>query len=159
MSRRFWLFRVPLLACAIVAGGAAWTLMAREHPPGDPGDLDQVALGEAVYGRDCARCHGDDLSGEFGWLKKDNGNDLSEVEVERMLQSLDNVAPAHDNSGLTWRHDDETLFSIIKEGSAIALSKPDSRMQGFGDRLNDGEVWAVVAFLKSHWQNDQGAPE
>jgi mono/diheme cytochrome c family protein len=159
MNRRFWLFGLPLLAATIVAGGAVWTLMAREHPPGDPGDEEQVALGDAVYDRDCARCHGNDLGGEFGWLKKDNEAGLSEDQIERMVQSLEDVAPAHDASGTTWRHDDETLFSIIKDGPAVALSKPDSRMPGFEGRLEDAEIWAVIAFLKAHWQEDGGTPE
>lgn len=159
MSRRFWLFGLPLLAISIVAGGAAWTLMAREHPPGDPDDAEQVIVGKAVYGRDCARCHGNDLSGEFGWLKKESEADLSEAEIERMLRSLDDVAPAHDSSGTTWRHDDDTLFSIIKDGPAVALAKLDSRMPGFHDRLSDDEIWAIVAFLKSRWQDDRGTPE
>lgn len=159
MNRRFWLFGLPILVIMVAAGGAAWRLMALEHPPGDPGDADQVTLGEAVYGRDCARCHGGDLSGEFGWLKKENEADFSEAEIERMMQSLDNVAPAHDSSGTTWRHDDATLFSIIKDGPKVVLAKQESRMPGFENRLDDAEIWAVVAFLKSHWQDDSGSPE
>ena len=159
MSRRVWLFGLPLLALAAVVGGTAWTLMAREHPLGDPGDPEQVLIGQAIYGRDCARCHGEDLSGEFGWLKKQSEVELSEAEIERMLGSLGDVAPAHDSSGDTWRHDDDKLFSIIKNGPEIALSKKSSRMPSFEDRLIDEEIWAVVAFLKSNWQEDRGAPE
>lgn len=151
MSRRFWVFGLSFMGVVAIAGGATWGLRALDHPPGDPGDGDQVALGEAVYSRDCARCHGEDLSGEFGWLKKEQHQDLSEAEIERMVQSLDNVAPAHDASGTTWRHDDATLVSIIKDGPAVALSKPNSRMPGFEERLSDEEVWAVVAFLKNNW--------
>ena len=159
MSRSVWLFGLPLLVVAAIAGGAAWTLMASNQTMGDPDDPEQVLVGEAVYSRDCARCHGDDLSGEFGWLKKETEVDLSETEINAMLESLDDVAPAHDSSGKTWRHNDETLFSIIKDGPAIALSKDDSRMPGFEDRLIDEEIWAVVAYLKSHWQEDRSAPE
>jgi len=158
MSRRLWLFGFPILGMLIVGGGAAWTLVASEHPPGDPNDANQVSLGQAVYGRDCARCHGDDLSGEFGWLKKDNEGEFSDAEIERMLQSLDNVAPAHDSSGVTARHGDETLFSIIKDGPAVALAKPSSRMPGFSERLDDDEIWAIVAYLKNNWQIDDNKP-
>ena len=159
MRGRFWRVGLPLLALVGAGGGAVWTLMAHEHPPGDPLDQKQVNLGEALYEQDCARCHGADLSGEFGWLKKENDSGLSEAEIERMLQSLDNVAPAHDNSGFTWRLDDETLFSVIKDGPAIALSKPGSRMPGFEKRLNDDEIWAVVAFMKSNWMDDPDLPD
>ena len=159
MRRRGWLFGVPLLALLAIAGGAAWTMMASEQQLGDPNDPEQVLVGEAIYGRDCARCHGDDLGGEFGWLKKDGEIDLSEGEIERMLENMDDVAPAHDNSGNTQRLDDNKLFSVIKDGPAVALSKVDSRMPGFQDRLIDEEIWAVVAYMKSHWQEDRGAPE
>ncbi len=154
MSRGFWLFGLPLLIIAIVAGGTVWTLTAREHPPGDPDDIDQVALGKAAYDRDCARCHGGDLGGEFGWLKKEIQTELSDAEIELMLQSLDDVAPAHDSSGMTWRHNDDILFAIIKDGPAIALAKEDSRMPGFGDQLGDDEIWAIIAYFKSSWQDD-----
>lgn len=157
MTRRFWLFGLPLLLTAAIGGGTIWALTAKEHSPGDPGDVDQVANGKAIYGRDCARCHGDDLGGEFGWLKKEV--ELSEKEVELMLKNLDDVAPAHDDSGATWRHDDKTLFSIIKDGPEIALAKAGSRMPAFHDRLQDEEIWSVVAFMKTHWQDDRGAPE
>ena len=156
MSRRYWLFGLPLCAVLLFA---AWELMPREAVKGDPGDPEQVLMGKAIYGRDCARCHGDDLSGEFGWLKKETDANLSEQEIERMLQTLDDVAPAHDNSGVTRRHDDETLFHIIKDGAKVALSKEESRMPGFQDRLNDEEIWGVVAFLKSQWTDTEGAPE
>lgn len=159
MSRRLWLFGLPLLAISVVAGGAALTLLAKEHAPGDPDDAEQVLVGKAVYGRDCTRCHGEDLGGEFGWLKKENEANLSEEEIDRMLKSIGDVAPAHDDSGTTWRLDDGTLFSIIKDGPKVALAKPESRMPAFQDRLDDREIWSVVAFLKSQWQEDRGAPE
>lgn len=157
MSRRFQLLGV--LVMVIIVGGTIWTSITNELLFGDPRDSEQVKLGKAVYGRDCARCHGDDLRGEFGWLKEEHGSDLTDNEIELLLQSVGDTAPAHDSSGMTWRHDDETLFNIIKEGPAIALAKPTSRMPGFDDRLEDKEIWAIVAFLKSNWQPDEGSAQ
>ena len=155
MSRHFQLFGVALVGLAMVAGGIVWSRIPLERPLSDPSNIDQVELGRAVYGRDCARCHGDDLKGEFGWLKEEHGGDLSDDEIELLLQSVGDAAPAHDGSGMTWRHDDEVLFDIIKDGPAIALSKPTSRMPGFGERLEDNEIWALVAFMKSNWRYDE----
>ncbi len=148
MGRRSYLFVLPVIATA-AAAGAAWTLMAREHPPGDPGDAEQVAIGEALYSWNCARCHGEDLGGELGWAKAETG--LTDEEVRAVAEKLGDVAPAHDDSGSTARLDDAVLFRVIAEGPGKVLNKPDSRMSGFGDHLAEEEIWAIIAFMKSHW--------
>ncbi len=148
MSRRFWTVGLPVAAIA-AAAGAAWTLMAREHPPGDPADTEQVAIGEALYEWNCARCHGADLGGELGWAQEAAG--LSDEEVDEIAERLGDVAPAHDESGQTGSYEDATLFRIIDEGPESVLGKADSRMPAFHDRLADEEIWAIIAFMKTHW--------
>ena len=148
MGRRSLYFMLPVIA-AVAAAGAAWTLMAREHPPGDPADAEQVAVGAALYGWNCARCHGEDLSGELGWVKVQTG--LSEEEIERVAERLGDVAPAHDDSGSTSRLDDAKLYDVIALGPEKAMNKADSRMEGFEGRLDEDEIWAIVAFMKSTW--------
>ncbi len=148
--------RLPLVASFLlvftsVMGDTAEVAIASDTIPGDAGDSQQVTLGQAVYEQDCARCHGNDLGGEFGWLD-DEDIGLSDSEIELILESIDNVAPAHDASGQTWQYNDDMLFKIIKEGPALALGKQESRMPGFGDQLDDQEIWAIVAFMKSQWQ-------
>lgn len=62
-------------------------------------------------------------------------------------------APPHDDSGHTWHHPDEVLFGITKFG-VVAPYAPkgyESDMPGFGDRLSDDEIWAVLAFIKASW--------
>ncbi len=149
MNRGFLLFAISLIALA-VAGGVAWTLMARGYPPGDPADAEQVAVGAALYGWNCARCHGEDMSGELGWAKKAAG--LSDEDVDEVAERLGDVAPAHDNSGSTSRLSDDVLFRIIDEGPKKVLDKPDSRMPSFNDRLVEEEIWSIIAFMKYHWQ-------
>lgn len=156
MNRRFWFVGLPVMAAAIAAG-AAWTLMAREHPPGDPGDAEQVAVGEALYSWNCARCHGEDLGGELGWVRKETG--MSDEQIDKATERLDDIAPAHDESGKTSRHDDAVLFRIIGEGPEEVLDRPDSRMSGFNDRLAEDEIWAIIAFLKSHWDEAETASD
>ncbi|MGI9509126.1 MAG: c-type cytochrome [Geminicoccaceae bacterium] len=148
MSRRFWLFGLPLLV-ALGAAGATWTLMAREHPPGDPRDEEQVAVGSALYEWNCARCHGKDLGGELGWVQETT--DLTNEQISDVAEKLNDVAPAHNESGQTSRLDDAMLFRIIDEGPGKVLDKPNSRMDGFNDQLSGGEIWAIIAFMKSHW--------
>ncbi|MEM8949581.1 MAG: c-type cytochrome [Pseudomonadota bacterium] len=149
MSRRSLLFAIPLIGI-VTAGGVAWTLMAREHPPGDPADADQVAIGSALYSWNCARCHGEDLSGELGWAKEAVG--LSDEDVQEVAERLGDVAPAHDKSGSTSRLSDDVLFRVIDEGPEEVLDKPDSRMPGFNDRLVEEEIWSIIAFMKHNWQ-------
>lgn len=151
MGRRLLFFALPVVA-AVAAAGAAWTLMAREHPPGDPADNEQVAVGAALYAWNCARCHGDDLGGELGWAQKETG--LSDEEVEAIAEKLGDVAPAHDQGGSTARLDDAVLFDVIAQGPEKVLNKPDSRMSGFKDRLAEDEIWSIIAFMKSHWEAD-----
>jgi mono/diheme cytochrome c family protein len=44
------------------------------------------------------------------------------------------------------------LFDITKFGSeAMIGSGYKSDMMGFGDTLNDAEIWDILAFIKSNW--------
>jgi mono/diheme cytochrome c family protein len=61
-------------------------------------------------------------------------------------------APPHDASGHTWHHGDLDLFRITKEGTAAVVGRGhESDMRGFGDVMNDDEIRAVLAFIKSTW--------
>ncbi|MEZ5934221.1 MAG: c-type cytochrome [Alphaproteobacteria bacterium] len=145
------------LSVVVAAGlaGAAWTLMAREYPPGDPGDEDQVALGAALYAWNCTRCHGEDMSGELGWAQKQMG--LSDEDIQDVAERVGDVAPAHDSHGNTARLSDAQLFEVIQDGPEAALGREHSRMSGFKDQLAEDEIWSIVAFMKSHWPEAGGA--
>jgi len=61
-------------------------------------------------------------------------------------------APPHDQTGHTWHHPDQLLFNYTKLGGAkIAPPGFESNMPGFGGALSDGEIWAVLSFIKSKW--------
>ena len=66
-----------------------------------PSDSDDgLSLGETLYARHCAVCHGDKLQGQPNWdVRDDNG----------LLP-----APPHDESGHTWHHSDDQLFEVVK---------------------------------------------
>lgn len=105
----------------------------------DPRDLVQVALGQQIYGVNCASCHGVNLEGETNdWkVRKDDG-------------SL--PAPPHNDEGHTWHHDDILLFSYTKKGgNAMIPGDFKSGMPGFGETLRDEEIWAALAYIKSKW--------
>ena len=95
-------------------------------------------MGETVYGKSCATCHGKKLEGQPNWrLPLPNGG----------LK-----APPHDASGHTWHHADKLLFDYTKlGGQALIGGKFKSGMPGFGETLSDTEIWAVIAYIKSTW--------
>jgi len=131
--------RLCILA-ALVAAMPAWLtwLSAAPTSKADPDNPSQVALGAEVYAQRCASCHGKNLEGEPNWRnRKPNGR---------------NPAPPHDYHGHTWRHADDELFGMVKDGfAAYAPPGYQTDMMGFADQLSDDEIWAVLAFIKSKW--------
>lgn len=114
-----------------------------EHSPADPTDVVQVAQGRLLYAEHCAACHGAALEGAENW---------EEPEADGSYR-----APPHDDSGHTWHHSDKQLFDYAKLGGAeLFKDYPDivSTMPGFGDVLSDDEIWAVYAFIKASWSEE-----
>ena len=108
--------------------------------PADPEDAEQVAMGGAIYAEYCAACHGADLEGDPEWRVRDEDGGYK--------------PPPHDDSGHTWHHSDKVLFDYTKLGGEKLFEEyPNivSRMPGFGDMISDAEIWAVLAYIKSHW--------
>jgi mono/diheme cytochrome c family protein len=104
----------------------------------DPSNAAQIAVGQAVYAQHCAACHGANLEGQPDWQKR--------------LPSGSFPAPPHDATGHTWHHPDQYLFETTKYGwQRFAPPGYQSVMQGFQDVLSDAEIWAVLAYIKSHW--------
>ena len=104
----------------------------------DPTDKELVALGQTVYGDACASCHGANLEGEANWRNRKPDGTLR--------------APPHDQTGHTWHHPDRFLFDYTKLGGAgMGIPGFKSAMPGFQGILKDGEIQAVLAFIKSRW--------
>ena len=127
------------LAAALALG--AWFLLrgADGDPPlADASDPELVALGAAVYREHCAACHGRNLEGEPGWRRRRPDGTLP--------------APPHDETGHTWHHPDELLFRLTREGPAAVAGKGyRSTMPGFAGVLDDREILASLAYIKSRW--------
>ena len=151
--------RVVVIAIAIAALillGIALVLVSRlggdsRSPRADPENAAQVALGEQVYRAHCASCHGAELEGQPDWRAR--------LPDGRM------PAPPHDETGHTWHHPDAMLFRITKEGLAAMVPGYQSAMPRYLEVLNDEEIWAALAFIKSRWpekvrahQAELGAP-
>lgn len=97
-----------------------------------------VALGDILYQQHCASCHGAELEGEANWKVRDENGFLP--------------APPHDETGHTWHHPDEQLFEITKIGTEAFVGRGyRSNMLGFEEQLDDTEIWAVLAYIKSQW--------
>jgi mono/diheme cytochrome c family protein len=159
MKRRRGFNRIGFVIGAAVAGAALLVLMLTRPwdsaPDADPADAAQVAIGESLYARHCAACHGARLEGQANWRRRKPDGRLP--------------APPHDAQGHTWHHADGQLSGVIKRGIGPPLVSPGyaSDMQSFAGRLSDAEIWAVIAFIKSRWpeeirrrqpRSERGAP-
>jgi mono/diheme cytochrome c family protein len=114
-----------------------------EDPRADPHDSAKVALGTKVYAQHCAACHGEKLEGQPEWRRRRPDGRMP--------------APPHDETGHSWHHADEVLFGITQRGLVppYAPAGYESDMPAFGGKLSDAEIWAVLAYLKTHWTSRQ----
>ena len=105
-----------------------------------PNDLSLVTLGQNIYSKNCASCHGAHLEGQENWQKRDDEGYLP--------------APPHDETGHTWHHPDEYLFLMTKYGIEKIIGKKYlNNMPAYKDILTDKEIIAVLSFIKSKWPN------
>ncbi len=116
---------------ALAPGETDWRLADAKDPA-------VVDLGRKVYVARCAQCHGVALEGQPNWRQP--------------LPDGGFPAPPHDETGHTWHHADQVLFEITKYGR-LKNSPPSVRssMPPFDGRLSDMEIWASLAYIKSHW--------
>ncbi len=124
---------------AVLGAATAW-LFAGSGGPGrhDVSEPALLALGGEVYAQHCAACHGASLEGEADWRRRRADGTLP--------------APPHDASGHTWHHADSDLIAIIRHGiEPFAPPGYRSTMAAFAGSLDDAEITAVLAFIKSQW--------
>ncbi len=131
-------------AFALLVLVAIYSWVALREPDidrADPGNANLVTMGAEIYRAECSACHGADLEGQPNWRERQPDGSFP--------------APPHDQSGHTWHHGDDLLFSITKYGGAkSAPAGFVSRMPAFGEKLSDREIWAVLSFIKSRWPED-----
>jgi len=134
--------RIVLFGVIGLSALAAFTNLLQIRSPAAAGiqssNAGMVAQGEVVYVEHCAVCHGKQLEGQPNWRTP-----LPEGGLP---------APPHDASGHTWHHSDQLLFDYTKLGGQALLGpQVKSNMPGFGERLSDQDIWAVLSFIKSTW--------
>ncbi len=95
-----------------------------------------VVEGKALFQKNCAVCHGVEAVGENTAYR--NGGEKPEGGY---------YAPALNGTAHAWHHPPDMLFRIVKKGSPAK----GSPMVGFQGRMNDGEIEAVLAYLRSIW--------
>ena len=110
---------------------------------GEPVTADEIALGQELYAANCASCHGANLEGQPDWRRR--------LDTGRM------PAPPHDESGHTWHHSDQDLFTTTKLGVGGVVPGYESDMPAFEGVLTDEEIRAVLAYIKSTWPARQRA--
>lgn len=129
-----------LAACATGAdrgedSGAASGVSAVEASAG-------AARGAELYATHCASCHGASGEGQANWRTQNADGSYP--------------APPHDRTGHTWHHSDALLLELIRDGGGRYESATfKSRMPAFGDRLDEADRLAVLAFLKTLWGPDE----
>lgn len=128
---RMHIGKAPLSGAAL-AGACMLTLSACTGPAGS-----EQTAGRQLYVEHCAACHGANLEGQPNWRERLPNGRLP--------------APPHDATGHTWHHSDEQLFEITKHGLEALVPDYKSDMPGFGDKLSDEEIRAVLDYIKSTW--------
>ena len=140
---RRWAWALLALILLAVIGVLGWQQLRGTTPANwiATDDRTVLAQGREVYDRYCASCHGANLEGQPDWTKR--------------LPSGRMPAPPHDPSGHTWHHPSEQLFGIVKDGvEPYAPPGYQSDMPGFDGTLSDGEIRAVLAYIRSTWPED-----
>jgi len=120
---------------ALVAFGIA----AQTRPAGE---ADPSRLGARLYAEHCAACHGAAGEGAPDWKRP---NELGELP-----------APPHGPAGHTWRHSDAVLRRMIAAGWRDPFNKTSRlTMPAFEAVLTEGEIDAVIEYLKTLWTPEQ----
>jgi len=138
-SRRTVLLGFVSATLAVLGAAAAWLFVDQARPLRIPTDDPAVlALGAELYAEHCAACHGVELEGEPDW------------RVRRADGTL--PAPPHDATGHTWHHSDAELVAITRHGiEPFAPEGYRSNMPAFDGILDEAEIRAILAYIKSRW--------
>ena len=127
------------VALLIVIGFFIFDQSSQARTGVDPKNPEFVAMGKALYAKNCASCHGKNLEGQTpNWRQP--------------LPDGSFPAPPHDASGHTWHHPDAMLFKVTKYSRTQSGEKSfKSNMPAFEKTLSDNEIWSVLSYIKSTW--------
>ena len=129
---------IAMLACLLSIVTAKKIAYSKQDISLPYKDRAAIKLGQTIYKDNCASCHGINLEGQIGWQ--------TEIVDGRRL------APPHDETGHTWHHPDELLYNMTKYGFEEMLGKKyPNNMPVYENILSDGELLAVLGYIKSTW--------
>ena len=95
-----------------------------------------VELGNRLFQQHCAACHGSEAQGTENWKQTDADGHYP--------------PPPLNGTAHAWHHSIPQLARSIKEGGV----KLGGKMPPFGDRLNNGEILALIAYFQSQWPDE-----
>lgn len=122
----------------VLLAGLAYPFLELAPAGGQEAAEARIARGRSLYASHCAMCHGKNLEGQPDWQTR--------LPTGRL------PAPPHDASGHTWHHPDSVLIGITRDGlKPYAGADYESDMPAFAGILNDEEIEAVIAFIRSTW--------
>ncbi len=136
------MFRLLGVAALLGISALAYVTLTAAAPVGIPYTESRVvSAGADIYAAHCAACHGAELKGEPHWEYPD---------AEGYMP-----APPQDGTGHTHDHNDFILFNTVKYGpeTTVCVGRK-SRMGAFEGILEDDEILAVLAYIKSTWPDD-----
>jgi mono/diheme cytochrome c family protein len=96
----------------------------------------QVELGKKVYAENCISCHNENARGTFSWRNMDPSGNYP--------------PPPLNGTAHAWHHPLKNLTKTIEQGG-IPLG---GKMPGFGAKLKDEEVFAVISYFQSFWSEE-----
>jgi len=99
-------------------------------------DAELVATGSQLFQQHCAECHGANAEGTREWKKTDASGHYP--------------PPPLNGSAHAWHHSIPQLARSIKQGG----QQLGGVMPGFGDKLNDQQILALIAFFQSKWSTE-----
>jgi len=98
--------------------------------------------GRELYERFCAQCHGAHGEGAADWQSRDRNGEMP--------------APPHDKHGHTWKHSDEMLYRVVRNGWRDPFNHTQRlTMPPFNDLLSPQQTIAVIDYLKERWTPEQ----
>lgn len=121
------------------AGGAAAAEPAPSalSPAGRWYTPQQARAGAEVYRKYCVECHGQGGRG--------TAEDWRKMNTDGRFPP-----PPLNGTGHAWHHPRQTLLQTLTEGGEPL----GGWMPAFGDRLNEEEMLAAIAYLQSLWPDD-----
>jgi len=128
-------------AAVVAVGAVIWLAFLQARALPQPGARSSdISRGEQIYNANCASCHGGPTGG-----------------------GMMDYPPKHNANGHTWHHSDCEIKDIIRTGTGPMIEMMREMMAPPGaptmpawrEKLSDGEIDAIVAYIKTMWTADE----